>query len=107
MTRTPRLAPPPAHVPESAPTFAPLTTTPPAPAPATIRLAVTRTPHSAPPPILPITPPPVAATTTFGTHLRHLYTRPPHHATPLVVEVPFAKGKEVRLVYSYHRVLGV
>ncbi|KAG2043683.1 hypothetical protein BDR03DRAFT_1005688 [Suillus americanus] len=60
-----------------------------------LELAMTRTPRSDPPPIPPTTPPPVATTTTtFRTHLRHLYTRPPHHATPPVVEAPFALGKE-------------
>jgi hypothetical protein len=78
MTRTRHSAPPPAPVPAPAPTSAPPTTTPPASAP-----------------------------TTFRAHLRHLYTRPPRHATPPVVEVPFAKGKEVRPVDYFHRVLGV
>jgi hypothetical protein len=78
MARTPRSAPPPEPVPALAPTSAPPTTTPPASAP-----------------------------TTFRTHLRQLYTRPPHHAAPPVIEVPFAKGKEVRPVDYFHRVLGV
>jgi len=77
---------------------------------------MTRIPHPAPPPAPtpaspttpspPTTPPPVTAATTFGTQLRHLFTRPPHHATPLVVDVPFAKAKEVRSVVFYHRVFG-
>jgi hypothetical protein len=75
MTRTRRSAPPPAPVPAPAPTSAPPTTTPPTSAP-------------------PTTTPPASAPTTFRTHLRHLYTRPSHHATPPVVDVPFAKGKE-------------
>jgi hypothetical protein len=41
---------------------------------------------------------PVTTTNTFKTHLRHIFARPPHHATPLVVDVSFAKGKEVRPV---------
>ncbi|KAG1812579.1 uncharacterized protein BJ212DRAFT_1578759 [Suillus subaureus] len=59
-----------------------------------LRLAITRTPHSAPPPVSPTIAPPVAAAAALKTHLRHLFTRPPHHAIPPVVEVPFAKGKE-------------
>ncbi|KAG2121698.1 hypothetical protein BD769DRAFT_991283 [Suillus cothurnatus] len=54
-------------------------------------LAMTRIPHS---PVPSDISPPVAATTTFRTHLRDLFTRPPHHAMPLVVDVSFAKGKE-------------
>ncbi|KAG1809372.1 uncharacterized protein BJ212DRAFT_605508 [Suillus subaureus] len=57
-----------------------------------VRLLLTRNPHRAPAP--PITTPPVAVTTTLRTHLRHLFTRPLHHGTLPVVEVPFAKGKE-------------
>ncbi|KAG2032012.1 hypothetical protein BDR03DRAFT_1015566 [Suillus americanus] len=59
-----------------------------------LRLAMTRTPHSASPPAPapPTTPPPVAAATTLRTHLRHLFTRPSHHAGPPVVEVPYAQG---------------
>lgn len=49
--------------------------------------------RTAPPPVLPTASPPVTATTFFKTHLRRLFTRPPHHATP-PVEVSFAKGKE-------------
>jgi hypothetical protein len=56
-----------------------------------LRLTMTRIPHS---PVPSDISPPVATTTTFRTHLRHLFTRPPHHAMPLVVDVPFAKGKE-------------
>jgi hypothetical protein len=60
---------------------------------------LTRYPRPAPPPVPPTAPPPVTTTTTFKTHLRHIFTRPPHHATPPVVDVPFAKGnKEVRPV---------
>ncbi|KAG2338712.1 WD40 repeat-like protein [Suillus weaverae] len=59
-----------------------------------LRDAMTRTPRSAPPPVPPTAPPPVAAATTFKSHLRHLFTLSPHHATPPVVNVPFAKGKE-------------
>jgi hypothetical protein len=69
-----------------------------------LRLAMTRIPHSAPSPAPtpasptipspPTTPAPVTAARTFRTQLRHLFTRPPHHATPLVVDVPFAKAKE-------------
>jgi hypothetical protein len=61
-----------------------------------LRLALTRTPCSDSPPGPPTAPPPVT-TTTFKTHLRHIFTRAPHHATPPVVDVPFAKDKEVRL----------
>ncbi|KAG1785738.1 uncharacterized protein HD556DRAFT_1539905 [Suillus plorans] len=32
--------------------------------------------------------------TTIKTHLRHLFSRSPHHATPPVVDVPFTKAKE-------------
>jgi hypothetical protein len=46
----------------------------------------------------PTTSPPVAIATSFKTQLRHIFTRPPRHATPPVVDVPFAKGKEVRPV---------
>ncbi|KAG2037468.1 hypothetical protein BDR03DRAFT_957243 [Suillus americanus] len=55
---------------------------------------MTRTPRSAPPPVPPTTSPPVAAANTLRTYLRDLFTRPPRHATPPVVEVPFAKAKE-------------
>ncbi|KAG1876506.1 hypothetical protein DFJ58DRAFT_178492 [Suillus subalutaceus] len=56
-----------------------------------LRLAMMRTPRSAPP-SAPVPLPPVAAATTLRTHLRHLFTRPPHHATPPVANVPFAQG---------------
>ncbi|KAG1812576.1 uncharacterized protein BJ212DRAFT_1370649, partial [Suillus subaureus] len=59
-----------------------------------VRLAMTGTPRSAPPPAPPTTSPLVAAATTFKTHLRHLFTWPPHHATPYIADVPFAKAKE-------------
>ncbi|KIK40717.1 hypothetical protein CY34DRAFT_806892 [Suillus luteus UH-Slu-Lm8-n1] len=59
-----------------------------------LRLAMTRTPRSAPPPAPPTTSPPVTTTTSFKAHLRHIFTRPSHNATPPVVDVPFAKGKE-------------
>ncbi|KAG2741279.1 hypothetical protein P692DRAFT_20840209, partial [Suillus brevipes Sb2] len=59
-----------------------------------LRLALARSPRPAPPPVPPTAPPPVTTTTTFKTHLRHLFTRSPHHATPPVVDVPFAQGKE-------------
>jgi hypothetical protein len=58
------------------------------------KLAMMRTPRSAPPPVPPTTPPPVATTTTLKTQLRHIFTRPPHHAMPPVVDVSFAQGKE-------------
>ncbi|KAG2742064.1 WD40 repeat-like protein [Suillus brevipes Sb2] len=57
-----------------------------------LRLTLMRTPHPAPPPVPPTAPPPVTTTTTFKTHLRHLFTWPSHHATPPVVDVPFAQG---------------
>jgi hypothetical protein len=63
-----------------------------------LRLTLTRTPHSAPSPAPPTTSPPVTTTTSFKTNLGHIFTRPPHNATPPVVDVPFAKGKEVRSV---------
>ncbi|KAG2753003.1 hypothetical protein P692DRAFT_20723787, partial [Suillus brevipes Sb2] len=56
-----------------------------------LRLAITRTPRSAPPPVPPTTTPPVAVATSFKTHLRHIFTRPPHHATPPAVDVAFAQ----------------
>ncbi|KAG1799920.1 uncharacterized protein HD556DRAFT_76766 [Suillus plorans] len=59
-----------------------------------LRLAMTRSPQEAPAPAPPTTSPPVAVTTTTKTHLRYLFTRSPHHATPPVVDVPFAKAKE-------------
>ncbi|KAG1896948.1 uncharacterized protein F5891DRAFT_982967 [Suillus fuscotomentosus] len=64
------------------------------------RLAMTRRPQEAPAPVPvpapapPTTSPPVAVTTTVKTHLRHIFSRSPHHATPPVVDVPFAKAKE-------------
>jgi hypothetical protein len=60
---------------------------------------MTRTPRSAPPPVPPTTPPPVTTTNIFKTHLQHIFTWLTHHATLLVINVPFAKGKEVRPVY--------
>jgi hypothetical protein len=63
-----------------------------------LRLTLTRSPHSAPPPVPPTTLPPITTTNTFKTHLQHIFARPPHHAMPPVVDVPFAKGKEVRPV---------
>ncbi|KIK35888.1 hypothetical protein CY34DRAFT_553156 [Suillus luteus UH-Slu-Lm8-n1] len=57
-------------------------------------LALTRTPHSAHPPVPTTTPSPITTTNTFKTYLRHTFARPPHHATPPVVDVPFAQGKE-------------
>lgn len=59
-------------------------------APQRLRLAMMR-PLSVSPPVPSTTPPP---STSFKTHLRYLFTRPPHHATPPVVDVPFAQGKE-------------
>jgi hypothetical protein len=59
-----------------------------------VRLALTRNPRPAPAPASPTSPPPVGVATTLRTHLRHLFTRPPHHAIPPVVNVPFAKAKE-------------
>ncbi|KAG1771223.1 hypothetical protein EDD22DRAFT_948013 [Suillus occidentalis] len=53
---------------------------------------MTRTPRPAPSPASPTTPPPVTVATSFKTHLRHIFTRPPQHATPPVVDVPFAQG---------------
>ncbi|KAG2747727.1 hypothetical protein P692DRAFT_20835019 [Suillus brevipes Sb2] len=57
-----------------------------------LRLALTRSPRSAPSPASPTTPPTVTVATSFKTHLRHIFTRPPQHATPPVVDVPFAQG---------------
>ncbi|KAG1816475.1 uncharacterized protein BJ212DRAFT_1354986 [Suillus subaureus] len=53
-----------------------------------------RTPRSAPrpAPVAPTTLLPVATATTFRTHLRHLFNRPPHHATPPVIDVFYAQG---------------
>lgn len=53
---------------------------------------MTRTLRSAPPPAPPTTSPPVTVTTSFKTHLRHIFTRPSYHATPPVVDVAFAQG---------------
>jgi hypothetical protein len=64
-----------------------------------LRLALTRSTHSDPPPAPPTTPPPITTSNTLKTHLWHIFTRPPQHTTPPVVDVPFAKGKEVRLIY--------
>ncbi|KAG1784457.1 uncharacterized protein HD556DRAFT_232865 [Suillus plorans] len=47
----------------------------------------------APAPAPPATSPPVA-TTTFKTHIRRLFTLPLHHATPPVVDVPYAQGRQ-------------
>ncbi|KAG1896010.1 WD40-repeat-containing domain protein [Suillus fuscotomentosus] len=58
-----------------------------------LRLAMTRRPQSVPAPALPATSP-LVATTTFKTHLRRLFTLPLHHATPPVVDVPFAQGRQ-------------
>ncbi|KAG1816473.1 uncharacterized protein BJ212DRAFT_1354973 [Suillus subaureus] len=59
-----------------------------------LRFAVMRTPRSTPPPasVAPTTSSPVAAATTLRTHLRQLFTRPPHHATPPVADVSYAQG---------------
>ncbi|KAG2345951.1 WD40 repeat-like protein [Suillus weaverae] len=73
-----------------------------------LRLAMTRSPRSAPPPATasapgpgpapthapPTTTPPVAVPTTITAWLGNLFTRPPHHAAPPVVDDPFAQGKE-------------
>ncbi|KIK40125.1 hypothetical protein CY34DRAFT_807490 [Suillus luteus UH-Slu-Lm8-n1] len=59
-----------------------------------LRLALTRTPRPDPPPVPPTAPPPVTTTNTLKTHIRHIFTRAPHHATPPVVDVPFTKAKE-------------
>ncbi|KAG1829224.1 hypothetical protein DFJ58DRAFT_918494 [Suillus subalutaceus] len=56
-----------------------------------IKLALMKSPRPAPAPAPPTTPP-VAVATTFKTHLRHLFTRPPHDTIPPVVDVPFAQG---------------
>ncbi|KAG2113801.1 uncharacterized protein F5147DRAFT_650212 [Suillus discolor] len=55
---------------------------------------MTRRPQEAPAPAPPTTSPPVTVTTTIKTRLRHSFTWSPHHATPPVVDVPFAKAKE-------------
>ncbi|KAG0706967.1 hypothetical protein DFH29DRAFT_97735 [Suillus ampliporus] len=58
-------------------------------------LAVARTPRAAPPPAPPTNPSSATAPATFKTRLRHLLTvQPVHAATPPVVDVPFAQGKE-------------
>ncbi|KAG1887514.1 WD40-repeat-containing domain protein [Suillus fuscotomentosus] len=71
-------------------------------------LAMTRRPEAAPAPATatapPTTSPPVAVTTTIKTHLRHLFSWSPHHATPPVVDVSFRKAKEVDQVDSYQRI---
>ncbi|KAG2128625.1 WD40-repeat-containing domain protein [Suillus bovinus] len=59
-----------------------------------LRLAMTRTLHSAPSPVLSIAPPPFAAATTFKTHLRHLFTRMTSHAAPPVVDAPSVQGQQ-------------
>ncbi|KAG1799683.1 uncharacterized protein HD556DRAFT_58667 [Suillus plorans] len=56
-----------------------------------LRLAMTRTPRSAP---LPVPPTTTTTTTTFKTYLRYLFTWLPHHAMPPVVDVPFAQGRQ-------------
>jgi hypothetical protein len=63
-----------------------------------LRIALTRSPRSDPPPAPPTTPPPITTSNTLKSQLRHIFTRPPQHTTPPVVDVPFAKGKEVRPV---------
>ncbi|KAG0692970.1 hypothetical protein DFH29DRAFT_1073462 [Suillus ampliporus] len=58
-------------------------------------LAVSRTPRAAPLPASPTNPSSATAPATFKTRLRHLLTvQPVHAATPLVVDIPFAQGKE-------------
>ncbi|KAG2345926.1 hypothetical protein BDR05DRAFT_988531 [Suillus weaverae] len=73
-----------------------------------LRLAMTKNLRSAPPPATasapgpgpapthapPTTTPPAAVPTTITAWPGNLFTRPPHHATPPVVDVPFAQGKE-------------
>ncbi|KAG2084122.1 uncharacterized protein F5147DRAFT_841977 [Suillus discolor] len=61
-----------------------------------LRLAMMRRLQSgpAPAPAPPTTSPPVTTTTTFKTHLRRLFTLPLHHATPPVVDVSFAQGRQ-------------
>ncbi|KAG2108627.1 uncharacterized protein F5147DRAFT_760873 [Suillus discolor] len=61
-----------------------------------LRLAMTRRFQSVPTPAPapPATSPPVATTTTFKTYLRRIFTLPLHHATPPVVDVPFAQGRQ-------------
>ncbi|KAG2113765.1 uncharacterized protein F5147DRAFT_33680 [Suillus discolor] len=61
-----------------------------------LRLAMTGKPQSAPAPAPapPTTSPPVTPTPTFKTRLRRLATLPLHHATPPVVDVPFAQGRQ-------------
>ncbi|KAG1896237.1 WD40-repeat-containing domain protein [Suillus fuscotomentosus] len=76
--------------PQEAPTLGP------AP-PATSPVATTSPPVATTSPPVATTSPPVAAattTTTFKTHLRHLFTLPLHHATQPVVDVPFAQGRQ-------------
>ncbi|KAG2118637.1 hypothetical protein DEU56DRAFT_138643 [Suillus clintonianus] len=75
LTVTRRPLPPPAP----APTSAPPTAIPPA---------------AAPTPASPTAPPPGTVPTTFTAHVRHFFTWQTDHATPPVVDVPFAKGKE-------------
>jgi hypothetical protein len=62
---------------------------------------MTRTPRPAPSPASPTTPPPVTVATSFKIQLRHIFTRPLQHATPPVVDVPFAQGLQVRPVEFY------
>ncbi|KIK37622.1 hypothetical protein CY34DRAFT_15599 [Suillus luteus UH-Slu-Lm8-n1] len=59
--------------------------------PKKIRLAMTRTPRPAPSPASPTTPPPVTVATSFKNQLRHIFTRPPQHAMPPVVDVPLRR----------------
>ncbi|KAG2113800.1 uncharacterized protein F5147DRAFT_34215 [Suillus discolor] len=59
-----------------------------------LRIAMTRVPRSPRPLVRSTTSPPVAATTTFKTYLRRLFTMPLHHATPPVIDVPFAQGRQ-------------
>ncbi|KIK37516.1 hypothetical protein CY34DRAFT_810271 [Suillus luteus UH-Slu-Lm8-n1] len=59
-----------------------------------LRIALTRSPRSDPPPVPPTTTPPITTSNALKTRLRNIFARPPHHATPPVVDVPFAQGKE-------------
>ncbi|KAG1762316.1 hypothetical protein EV702DRAFT_1164927 [Suillus placidus] len=61
-----------------------------------LRLAVTRSPRSGPPPApaQPTTLSPAAAPTTFKAQLRHLFIRRSNYAAPPIIDVPFTQAKE-------------
>ncbi|KAG0709136.1 hypothetical protein DFH29DRAFT_215757 [Suillus ampliporus] len=74
-----------------------------------LKLAVTRTPRPAPAPAPapPTTQSSATAPPTFQARIRHLLTSRPKNATPHIVDVPYAQGREVRSVEVYHCVSDV